>query len=270
MFLSCKSCTIAQLLHTSLNYLWVLNASKSRTECLQHKFFPQDFIKLQHLDLTKTLMWIETWFNQIQGTQNMTCQPYSSSFVYLWFSKFGSGPRIPAQHPASNQIIMKLSNSQQEPAARAAFLRLVGHVVTPVCGRHRRCHSKDHLKAVINIYCHFSTLWKNKWMCGRWFVEMQPEPRHPAQTPLHVDRCNFMWRAYKYETYVFCLISDGALTPKMNIMCHHVFKFQLKLSSWTKLSHWILGQNFWYNGIFKHPLTELNLKYRCSMLGTHA
>lgn len=63
-------------------------------------------------------MGIVTGFNQIQGAPNRSCQPYSSSFVYLWLSAFGSGPTIPAQHPTSNQIIMKLSNSQQEPAAR--------------------------------------------------------------------------------------------------------------------------------------------------------
>lgn len=48
----------------------------------------------------------------------MTCQPYCSSLVYLWLSKFGSTPRIPTQHPASHQITMKLSKSQREPAAR--------------------------------------------------------------------------------------------------------------------------------------------------------
>lgn len=33
----------------------------------------------------------------------MSCQPWASSFMYLWLSKSGSGPGIPAQHPVSNQ-----------------------------------------------------------------------------------------------------------------------------------------------------------------------
>lgn len=80
----------------------------------------QDSNKLQHLDLTKSLMWIATWFNLIYGAPNTACQLYSFSFVYLWLPKFGPAPGICARRPASNQITVRLSDSQQKAVARCS------------------------------------------------------------------------------------------------------------------------------------------------------
>lgn len=55
---------------------------------------------------------------------------------------------MPPLHPVSNQIIMKLSNSQQEPAARCSSGAI--SAIGGTCGN--TDSFKDHLEAVINIY----------------------------------------------------------------------------------------------------------------------